>query len=190
MSIIVVVRKGQTAAIAADTMSSQGDLIVPGDAKVAPTKIRKFGPTYVGVVGSTAHQQVIDSVFKHHEDLFDLTSTNAIFETLRSIHTILKDDYFLLPKEDDNEQEYESNQLFGVVCAPTGIFSFQSFRDVDEYHHFWACGSGTDLALGSLESTYSRDDDPLKIAEEAVRVACKYDKDCGLPLVSHTLKLQ
>lgn len=190
MSIVVAVKKGATATLAADTMSSQGDLTVPGDMKVDAGKIHRLDDAYVGLVGSSAHHLVFESLYANHPEIFDLSSTPAIFETLRACHEFLKDEYYLLTDESDEDQEYESNQLFGLVCAPTGIFAFQSYREVAEFDSFWACGSGTEFALGSLQATYSARRSARSLAEQAVTVACRFDKGCGLPLQSVSVRLK
>lgn len=189
MSVVVGVRKGGTIAIAADSQTTQGDTILPGDAMTHPDKIQRLGNACFSVVGSAAHQHVISSLYRAHPELFDLTDEIGIFETFRNIHERLVEDYYLITKEDDEQQEYESNQMFGIVVSSKGLFSFQSYREVTEFNAFWAAGSGADFALGSMESTYALWDDPLRIAEEAVRVACRFDRDCGLPHTSCTMEL-
>lgn len=190
MTVIVVVRKGRTAAIAADTMSSQGSLKVPGEMKTAPRKIHAVGGAYVGLTGSSAHHHVFQSVADSHPDLLDFSDARSIFESFRSIQSLLKDEYFLLTDEDDDHQEYESNQLFGLICAPGGIFSFQSYREVTEFNSFWASGTGTDVALGALQVAYSSRRSAMSVAECAVEAACLFDKDCGLPLESFEVRLR
>ena len=189
MTVIVAVRKGRTAAIAADTMSSQGTLKVPGDMKAEPRKIHRVGSAYIGLTGSSAHHHVFRSIVGRYPELLDFTTADTIFESFRAIQGILKDDYYLLTDEDDAHQEYESNQLFGLICSPGGIFSFQSYREVTEFETFWASGTGTDVALGALHVAYPTRQGARAVAEAAVRAACLFDKDCGLPLESHSLRL-
>ena len=188
MSVVVGVKKSGSVAIAADTQSSQGEIILPGDSKSSAKKILKIGKSYLGITGSSSHLLVIQSLYKNHPDLFNLSNTDAIFETFRSIHKKLVDDYYLLTEEVDPDQEYESNQMFGIVISSRGLFLFQSYREVSEFENFWASGSGAVLALGSMESTYRSNRSAKSIAEEAVRVACRYDKGCGLPITSHSLR--
>jgi ATP-dependent HslUV protease subunit HslV len=188
MSIVVGVRKAGTNAIAADSQTSQGNLVVPGDAKAAPSKIHRIGNSYFGVVGTVAHHGVIRSLVRSNPDAFDFTSAEAIFESLRSLHRTLVDDYFVRTTEDDKSQEYESNQLSGIVVSSNGVFSVESYREVTEFNRFWAAGTGAELAIGCMSAIY---DDPQSsassIADAAVKVACQFDKDCGLPVVSYTL---
>ena len=176
-------------AIAADTQSAQGNLLLPGDSTLTPDKIQRIGSGYIGLVGSSAHHDVIRSLGASHPELFDFSSAGALFESFRAIQKRLVDDYHLRTDEDDREQEYDSNQMFGIVISRSGLFSFQSYREVSEMTQFWAAGSGAELAIGSMESTYKSARSARAIALEAVRVACRFDKDCGLPATARTLTL-
>jgi ATP-dependent protease HslVU (ClpYQ) peptidase subunit len=157
--------------------------------RLYPRKIHKIGGAYVGIVGSSAHHSVLRSLFASKPDLFDFGSADQVFETLRRIHPLLREEYFLLTSEDDKDQEYESSQLAGLVISSAGIFAFLSYREVSEYDSFWAAGSGRDYALGALEAAYTSGESAKSIAETAVRAACKFDSDSGLPLESYELKL-
>ena len=168
MSVIVVVRKGKSAAICGDTQTSQGSLKVPGTMLRTRSKIHRVGRCYVGITGSTAHQGVFTSLVANYSNQLDLTSAQSIFESFRSLHTVLKEKYFVITDEDDDEQEYESNQLFGVICGSSGIFHFQSYREVTEYETYWASGSGAEIALGALHATYASRKGARALAEGAV----------------------
>ena len=189
MSVVVVVRKGGKAAICADTLMTQGDIRVPGSLRRSPGKIHPLHDGFVGLTGSSAHHRVFTSLVKHHADSFDFSSAEGVFETLRNLHPKLKDDYFVMTGEQDDEQEYESNQLFGLACNPAGIFGFQSYREVSEYEQFWASGSGTEVALGALHVAYPRLDSARAIAEAAVEAACTFEKHCGTPLETYEVAL-
>ena len=55
---------------------------------------------------------------------------------------------------------------------------------------FDASASVARSALGALETAYRAKREPKAIAELAVRVACKFDNHCGLPLESHTVDIE
>jgi ATP-dependent protease HslVU (ClpYQ) peptidase subunit len=103
---------------------------------------------------------------------------------------VIKEEYFLLTSEGDNDQEYESSQMSGLIVSKAGIFSSSSYREVTEYNSFWAAGSGIEYGLGALEVAYSSEQSPKAIAEIAVRAACKFDSSSGLPLESYELTLE
>lgn len=95
MTIIVAVKQGNKAAIAADFQSSQGDTVVSGHMRAFPRKIHHIAGAYIGIAGTTAHHLVLRSLAAAQPDLFNFDNGDAIFETFRRIHPILKKDYFL-----------------------------------------------------------------------------------------------
>ena len=190
MSIIVAVRKGKYAAIASDFQTTYGDTICPGEMRPYPRKIHKVGEAYIGIVGSIAHLNILRLLIASKAELFDFRSGDAIAETLHKIHPILRDEYYLMTTEDDNDQEYESSQMSGLIISKGGIFSFSSYREVSEYNSFWAAGSGIAYSLGAMEATYATSQSAKIIAECGVRTACKFDLPCGLPLESYELQLE
>lgn len=190
MSVIVGVKKTGRVAIAADTQSSQGNLRIPGKIKISPLKIHRIGRCYLGMVGSMAHHRVIASLYRRVPKLFDLSNAESIFETLRVIQKPLTEEYFTRTDEDETDQEYDSNQIFGIVISPEGLFSIQSYREVTEFKNFWAVGTGSEIAIGALEVAHSSTKSAKSIAETAVNAACQYDLYCGLPLVSYSMALK
>jgi len=190
MSIVVAVRKGKYAAIASDLQTTYGSTICPGEMRPYPRNIRRVGEAYIGLVGSIAHFTSLWSLVASKPDLFNFSSGDAIAETLRKIHPLLRDEYYLLTTEDDDNQEYESIQMDGLIVSKSGIYSFSSYREVSEYNMFWATGSGTEYSLGAMEATYATEQSAKKIAECGVNAACKFDTACGLPLESYELELE
>jgi len=63
MSTVVVVKKAGQVCIAADSLTSFGDLKLNSVYDAAHDKITRFGENYLGIVGSAAHQLVLESVF-------------------------------------------------------------------------------------------------------------------------------
>lgn len=189
MTTIAAVRKDGIAAIAADGQVSQGGTVVPGTMRAGPSKIHAVANGYVGVSGSVAHHSVLRSLWHRHPELFNLESTDAVFETFRAIQPILRDDYFVETSEDDDDQEYESNQMSGLIISPAGIFSFFSYREISEYNRFWAAGSGTEYALGAMDALYERELDAQSVATLGVTSAAKFDQRSGLPVESFTVRL-
>jgi ATP-dependent HslUV protease subunit HslV len=191
MTVLVVVRKGNKACIAADTQTNQGNIVLPGEYQIkkSRTKIIRFKNTYIGISGSAAHKRVFDSIVKNYSDRLNFQGTDNIFETFRSIHTILKDEYYVLSEEGE-EQPYESNQMCGIICNSTGIYDFDSYREVAEFSQYWASGSGMQIALGALYAAYELLEDVEQIAKIAVEAACKLDDSCGLPIESYLVDLK
>lgn len=189
MSIIVIVKKAGKAVIAADTMSTFGSTKVLSKYKSNSGKIAKSGETYLGLVGSAAHHNVVNSIIKNHRKHLSFKNVDDIFETYRKLHTILKDEYFILTSEGEKDP-YESSQIDALIANPFGIFGIYSWRDINEYERFWALGSGMEYALGAMHAVYDSDMNAEEIATVGVNAACEFDDGSGLPITLHTITLQ
>jgi ATP-dependent protease HslVU (ClpYQ) peptidase subunit len=97
MTTLVVVRKGDSVAIAADSLTTFGDTRLSAEHDRTYDKIVRHGDTYIGLCGSAAHQLVFESLLAKNGDL-DFSHKGAIFETFRKLHPILKEQHFLNPK--------------------------------------------------------------------------------------------
>ena len=150
MTTLVVVRKNNEVAIAADSLTTFGDTRLSARFDRISDKIVRYHDTYVGLCGSAAHQLVFESLLAQHKDL-DLGSKAAIFETFRKLHPILKEQHFLNPKEEEDDP-YESTQVTAVIANSSGIFGVYSMREVFEYTQYWAVGSGREFALGAMQA--------------------------------------
>jgi ATP-dependent protease HslVU (ClpYQ) peptidase subunit len=188
MSTIVVVKKSGKAVIAADTMSSLGDTKVTSKYLNGRSKIHKCGPSYVGVLGSAAHNNVLASIIRKYQRRLSFNGVEDIFETCLKLHPILKDEYFLNVDEGDND-DYESSQLESLIANPRGIFGVYSWREVFEYERFWALGSGMEFALGAMHAAYDLVESPEEIAQMGITASCEFDNSSGLPFTLHSMKL-
>ena len=189
MSTVVVARKGGFATIAADTMTVFGNLRMGATYKRSAEKILRFGDTYLGVVGYSAHRLVVQSLFSHPKVARDFGSTEGIFETLRQVHPILKQSYYLNPKLDPNDP-YESSQISMLVASPRGIFGVLTLREVFEYERFWALGSGQEYALGAMHALYERSDSSEEIARAGIEAGCEFDDSSAQPCTVLTVALR
>ncbi|MCH8193072.1 MAG: MFS transporter [Planctomycetes bacterium] len=190
MSTLTIVQKDGFVAMAADQMTTLGPLKVPAHFKSNASKIIRTGDSFIGIPGYVACIRTMESVVKTYSDRIDLTSCASIFETFRALHTVLVDEYYSLTEEQDEDQPYQSNQLEMIIANETGIYRIDSYRDVGKYTRFWAVGSGSDCALGAMETIYDNPDQSAQvIAERGVEVACMFDSGSGLPLESYTIRL-
>ncbi len=188
MSTVVVVRKNNSACIAADTLTSFGDTKQSAEFVADSSKIIHFSNFYMGIVGSAAHMLVMKSLFKHHQDKVDFSNQLSIFESFQKIHPILKDEYYLNTKDEDNDA-YETSRIDALLMTKTGIYGVYSLREVDEYTQYWAIGSGAEYAIGAMHAVYSEMDSAEKIAISGIEAGAKFDNGSSLPLVTHTLTL-
>ena len=186
MTTLVAVRKDDDIVIAADSLTTFGDLKLSASFDRAPEKIVRYRNTYLGLCGSAAHQLVFESLLKSREDL-DFSGRVEIFDTLRKLHPVLKEQHFLNPKEEEDDP-YESTQITALVANAHGIFGVYSMREVFEYTRFWAVGSGREFALGAMHSMYGRLKSAEAVARVGIETGCEFDKNSALPMSLYTLK--
>ena len=194
MSTVVVVKKAGKVCIAADSLTSFGDLKLSNMYDAAHDKILRFEENYLGIVGSAAHQLVLESVFASKKVVekkidLDFTSRLSIFESFRSLHPVLKQKYFLNAKDEDDDP-YESTQIDALIANPFGIFGVHSLREVTEYNKFWAIGSGAEYALGAMFAVYDKAASAEEVAHAGVAAGAEFNNASSMPLSSYEIDLQ
>ena len=189
MSTIVVVKKNNQACIAADSLTSFGDTKQAAEFVAESDKIIQHDDFYLGIVGSAAHQLVMKSLLSKHADKIDFSSQLAIFESLKAIHPVLKDEYFLNSKDDDDDA-YESSRVDALLLTAQGIYGIYALREVDEYTRFWAVGSGAEYALGAMHSVYEQFTSAEQVAKAGIEAGATFDNASALPMTCYTVNLQ
>jgi ATP-dependent protease HslVU (ClpYQ) peptidase subunit len=199
MSTIVAAVKNGVACIAADSLTSFGDTKQSAEFVVNSDKILSLpnstthdnvqNQTYMGIVGSAAHHLVLQNLVVDHADKINLSDRMSIFVTLKTIHPILKEEYFLNSKEED-EDSYESSRVDALIMNTNGIFGLYSLREVEQYSRFWAVGSGSEFALGAMQTAYEIYDTAEQIAQAGVVAGATFDNASSLPMTSYTLELK
>lgn len=187
MTTLVVVRKGESVAIAADSLTTFGDTKLAAVHDRTFDKIVRHRDNYIGLCGSAAHQLVFQSLLAKHADL-DFSHKAAIFETFRKLHPILKEQHYLNPKEEEDDP-YESTQITALIANGNGIFGVFSMREVFEYTQFWAAGSGREFALGAMHARYAHLRSAEAVARVGVEVGATFDKNSALPMTLYTMTL-
>lgn len=194
MSTIVVVKKAGKVCIAADSLTSFGDLRMGATYEKVYDKISPYKGSYYGIVGSAAHELVMKSILqekaqKENELEIDFSTRENIFESFRSLHPVLKDKYFLNSKDED-EDPYEATHIDALIANENGVFGVYSLREVSEFNKFWAIGSGSEYALGAMFSVYDMLDDAESIAKAGVTAGAEFNNATALPMTSYTLELK
>lgn len=193
MSTVVVAKKDGKVCIAADSLTSFGDLKLDHRYDAAHDKILRHEENYLGIVGSAAHQLVLESVFVSKRIVekieIDLSSRLGIFESFLALHPLLKEKYFLNSKDEDDDP-YESTQIDALIANPFGIFGVHSLREVTEYKKFWAIGSGAEYALGAMFALYDTDASAEEIAHIGVAAGAEFNNASSMPLSSYVMDLQ
>lgn len=189
MSTIVVVRKNGKACIAADSLTTFGDLRMGSEYDRAYDKVQAYPGGYFGIVGSAAHALVMESVLADDKVEIDFDSRLGIFETFRALHPVLKEHYFLNAK-DEEDDPYEATHIDALICNKKGIFGVYSLREVSEYTKFWAIGSGSEFALGAMHALYDRLDSAEDIARAGVEAGAEFNNASALPMSIQLIDLQ
>ncbi len=189
MSTIVAVVKNGVACIAADSLTSFGDTRQAAEYVSDYEKIIAFdGDNYIGIVGSAAHHLVMQNLLDKHADKVDFSDRFSIFESMRQLHPVLKEEYFLNSKDED-EDSYESSRVDALIMNRNGIFGLYSLREVDQYTRFWAVGSGSEFALGAMRVAWDLLDDAEAIARAGIEAGACFDTGSALPMSSYRLEL-
>lgn len=188
MTTIVVVRKADTAVLAADSLTTFGTTRLAPAYDRSPHKVVLYRESYIGVAGSAAHQLVLENLLERNPSL-DLNGKGAIYETFRKLHPILKDEAFLNPKEEEDDP-YESSQMTVMIANPSGIYAVYSMREVFEFDRFWAIGSGRDFALGAMFSLYGKAKNAAAVAKAGVLAGAEFDTGTSLPIYLEQVKLK
>lgn len=188
MSTIVVVKKANQVCIAADSLTSFGDLRLGSAYDADHDKIIRTKDAHIGIVGSAAHQLVMESILSDRKIKTDFSSKRAIFETFRSLHPVLKEKYFLNAK-DEEDDPYESTHIDALIASQHGIFGVHALREVSEYTRFWSIGSGSEYALGAMFAVYDDYATAEEIAAVGVRAGAEFNTASGMPMSSYVIEL-
>ncbi len=193
MSTIVAVLKNNVACIAADSLTSFGETKQAAEFVTDSDKIMHFSDVasefYIGIVGSAAHQLVMQNLIINHSDKIDFSNRLTIFNSLKTIHPILKEEYFLNSKEEDDDS-YESSRVDALIMNSNGIFGLYSLREVDQYCRFWAVGSGSEFALGAMHAVYDQFEDAEQIAQAGILAGTTFDNGSAMPMSSYSMAVK
>ena len=193
MTTLVVVKKAGQVAMAADTLVTFGDTSLSHRFE-ANTKIFKVdtpaGMSYVGMAGTVAHFPVLRKAMAAlPKEQLKLGSRDEVFDTFVKLHPILKETFFLQPKEDDNDP-YESSQFTVIIANASGIYGLYSYREIFEFKEFWGIGSGRSFALGAMHACWDKAKTAREVAVAGMHAGCEFDKNSGGPIEVFTLKLK
>lgn len=187
MTTIVVARKNNQVAIAADSQTTFGDTRLTAEFDAASNKIFQFQDSFIAISGSAAHDLVLQASLARLKGV-DLSSRIGIFETFRKLHPLFKEEYFLKTEEEENDP-YESSQMTVLIANPYGIFGVYSMREVYEYNRFWAIGSGRDFAVGAMHAAYDECETAKEVARVGVDTGIAFDVNSSLPISLFTSRL-
>src|SRR4030066_1089659 len=155
MTPVTVVKKDGRIAIAADTLTKWGSGKESADYVANNEKIIRIGDSHIAITGSATFKLILADYFSSLDAPPQLDSAADIFRVLNTMQGALKEHYYLQTGE-DKEEDPESPRMDVLIANPHGIFGVAAHRTVQEFSRFYAYGSGSDYALGSLYSTYNQ----------------------------------
>lgn len=188
MSTVVAVKKDGIIAIGADTMTKLGRSKQPAHTLKNHSKILKFKNNYIAHVGDASIGLILNNYFSKNPNTPKFDSIEVIFEFLCQLHKSLKEDYFLLPEEEDND-DFESMKFKCLIANEKGIFGVYELRSVDEFTKFFSFGTGQEFALGAMQVMYDKDYTAEEIARAGIEAAAEFDDSSGLPVEIYTIKV-
>lgn len=195
MTTLVVVRKGETAAMAADSLVTFGETRLSrtneANQKILQSVDSTGLPGLIGLAGTTAHFPVMRNVLEELRQAGELklASRDDVFASFIKVHALLKERYFLNTKEDDADP-YESSQIVALLANPSGIYGVYSYREVFAFERFWAIGSGRAFALGAMHTVYGKARQASQIARAGVDAGIEFDKSSAGPVTMAEVRLE
>jgi len=179
MTTCVVVKKNNEIAIASDSLVTFGDTRL-SHAYEANNKMFEVGNSWVTLAGTAAHFPVMRKLLVGMAEDCKLNTRDEVFDTFSKVHQILKEQFFLNTKEEDDDP-YESSQIAALVANPYGIFGVYSYREVFSFDRFWGIGSGRNFALGAMYAAYDKCQTAYEVAEIGVNAGAEFDKSSAGP---------
>ena len=155
MTTLVVVRKNDEIAIAADSLTTFGDTRLSADYDRTSDKIVQLPRAPTSACAAAPRTSSCSRACSPRTTISTSRTRSRSSRRFRKLHPILKEQHFLNPKEEEDDP-YESTQITALVANEHGIFGVYSMREVFEYTQFWAAGSGREFALGAMHALYPR----------------------------------
>lgn len=190
MSTIVVVRKGNTAVIAADSLTKWGTQKESAVYIANHQKLVPVGNAVIAFCGPSSASHWLTDYFGNLKTPPKFESPQEIFTTWLKFHAAAKEKYFLNPNEDSGDA-VESTRFEALIASPYGIFGVGAHRLVQEYTRFYAYGSGMEYALGAMFSLYENSKLTAEtLAQRGIEAAVEFNDGTGLPILLKTVELK
>ena len=179
MSVIVAVAKAKRAVIACDTVSFCGSHRENPD-NIINSKIRTIGSSLVGAAGWVLYENLFEH-YLHGKRPPALKDEHAIFDFFLKFWRALRDRYTLVGEQSGKDRDGPFGDLDAefLIANRHGLFAVDSNMTVLRIKKYYAIGSGSAYAFGTLTSLYDARSDPADIAAGAVRAAIQFDEGCG-----------
>lgn len=180
MTVLCAVRDGKTVALAADSQTSTGNLVMNLGEKIWRTTTGGADWLLAGT-GKVRIAQVVRYQFSPpHGDETDLMRylVTTFVPALRTVLAGANVEYKL--------NEVTSTDAAFIAARHGRIFSIShDYCVVEHSADRWASGSGMELALGAMHASSAKT--PADIAHAGVAAAIEYDLHCAGPIQVETL---
>jgi ATP-dependent protease HslVU (ClpYQ) peptidase subunit len=188
MTTTIVVAKDGLACIAADTLARYGSTTETAELIHNSDKLLTVGDTVLAPCGPASAQLLLASYFNDPEHRANFNGVDEIYETVRQMQAVLKDEYYLNPKEDEADP-FDSLQMECLVANPTGIYGIYPLRSIQAYRRYYSFGSGAAYALGAMHALWESTADAEQIARAGLSAAAALDDSTGAPFTLRTIPL-
>jgi ATP-dependent protease HslVU (ClpYQ) peptidase subunit len=190
MSIAVVVKKGGTIAIAADSQENFGDRKMLRKNHLA-SKIMPLGSSYLATSGWGLYENILEDYLAKAGSP-RLGSRSAVFSFFLKLWKQMGKKYSLVnqqPNQDDPSPFADLDSSF-LVASRGGIFHVSGNLTVSEFDRYYAVGSGASYALGALHSLYGERLGAEARARRACEAAIAFDVYCGGELDVYSFRVR
>jgi len=169
MTIICGSVKNGSVAISCDTQSNYGNLQLSSSYIINSNKLYYVNDSIIGFSGWASMADALEHYFNEKSQKIKLDNRMEIFSSFKKLHKKLIDNYYIEVTETE-DQPMESSQLSLIIINKNGLFEVGSYREVNQFHKYWAIGSGQELALGAMYAVYETEDLSAKDIVEIVRI--------------------
>ena len=187
MTTLVAVRKGRTITIAADSLTTFGDTRLSAEFDKSYEKILHHNGTYIGLCGSRRAPARVREPAARTARTSTSRARRAIFETLRKLHPILKEQHFLNPKEDEDDP-YESTQITALIANRTASSASTRCAKCSSTRGSGRWAPGREFAIGAMHVLYGVSRLPKPSRARASRAARRSTRTPSLPMTIYSLQ--
>lgn len=189
MPTILALKKDNVICIGSDSLHILGGSRKQSAEYLAHSeKIIQYQSNYIGVLSNSSLYLAIKDYLSGSKKKHFFRNIEEIFNELRLIHKVLREEYYLLP-EQSTDESFESSKFELLIINKHGIFKTYELRSVQAFTRFYAIGTGASYALGAMEALYDKNHSAEVITKLALEISAEFDDSTGLPGYFHTIKV-
>ena len=187
MTTIAAVKKNGSISISCDSRISIGSQIVGQDIK-CHQKIIKIGQSFIGLSGYTCYDQMV-RIYLSHRKRPSLASDVEIMKYFIAFWKYAKKELSIVNDQAGNvKTPFLSLGSVFLIANSTGIYCVFDNLSVLKYEKYYAIGSGSEYALGSISANYDTKKTADQISRAAIGSAMEFDKNTGGEIITFAAK--